>query len=233
MKQPTIPSSYVRHLLSQVEEQGYDVNELLNYVGINSLDLSQENTIPADLFSALYQRVMYIAQDEYFGMISVGKVPTGTFRMMCLAIIHSRTLGEAISRASDFHEICRGARIKPDLVRGGRYAKISFAALDSNSIEESEAFFSSQSPAETTTSLSMWHHFISWLIGERVILKAVYFKFSAKDALAQSRARFRAEVKYQQHDTAMVFPSRYLEYPVVQNEATLKAFLRLRPINYW
>lgn len=229
MKQPTIPSSYVRHLLSQIDEQGYDVDELLSYVGINALDLDQENAIPADLFSALYQRVMYIAQDEYFGMISVGKVPTGTFRMMCLAIIHSRTLGEAISRASDFHEICRGARIKPHLVRGGRYAKVSFAALDGNSAEESEAFFNSQSPAETTTSLSMWHHFVSWLIGERVILKAVYFKFSAHEALAQSRTRFRAEVKFDQHDTAMVFPSRYLEYPVVQNETTLQAFLKTAP----
>ncbi len=229
MKQPTVPSSYVKQLLLQVEEQGYDVNELLNYVGIDSQDLDKDNIIPADRFSALYQRVMYIAQDEFFGMISVGKVPTGTFRMMCLAIIHSRTLGEAISRASDFHEICRGARIKPDLVRGGRYAKVSFAALDSNSPEESEAFFSSQSAAQTTTSLSMWHHFISWLIGERVILKAVYFKFSKDDAIAQSRARFRAEVKFDQHDTAMVFPSRYLEYPVVQNETTLQAFLKTAP----
>lgn len=229
MKQPTIPSSYVRHLLSQVKEQGYDVGELLSYVGIDAAGLDEENAIPADLFSALYQRVMYIAQDEYFGMISVGKVPTGTFRMMCLSIIHSRTLGEAITRASDFHEICRGARIKPDLVRGGRYAKVSFAALDSNSQEESEAFFNSQSPAETTTSLSMWHHFISWLIGERVILKAAYFQFSDEEALAHSRRRFRAEVKFKQHDTAMVFPSRYLEYPVVQNETTLQAFLKTAP----
>jgi len=229
MKHPTIPGSYVRNLLSQVEEQGYDVAELLNYVGIDAADLDKENAIPADLFSALYQRVMYIAQDEYFGMISVGKVPTGTFRMMCLAIIHSRTLGEAISRASDFHEICRGARIKPDLVRGGRYAKVSFAALDSNNPEESEAFFNSQSPAQITTSLSMWHHFISWLIGERVILKAAYFKFTSKEALAQSRTRFRAEVKFEQHDTAMVFPSRYLEYPVVQNETTLQGFLKTAP----
>ena len=229
MNHPTIPSSYVRHLLSQVEEQGYNVAELLNYVGIDWIDLDKENAIPADKFSALYQRVMYIAQDEYFGMISVGKVPTGTFRMMCLAIIHSRTLGEAISRASDFHEICRGARIKPDLVRGGRYAKVSFAALDGNSPEESEAFFNSQSPAQTTTSLSMWHHFISWLIGERVNLKAAYFKFSSEDALAQSRQRFRADVKFNQHGTAMVFPSRYLDYPVVQNETSLQGFLKTAP----
>ncbi len=229
MAQATIPASFVKHLLSQVREQGYSTSELMAYVGIDPEDVRQSKSIPAELFSALYLRVMYIAQDEYFGMISVGKVPNGTFRMMCLAIIHSRTLGEAITRASDFHEICRGARIKPDMVRRGRYAKVSFSALNSSDPEKSAAFFNSQSPAEITTSLSMWHHFISWLIGERVILKAAYFKFSEKESLSNTRSRFRSDVKFNQHGNVIVFPSRYLDYPIVQNEKTLHAFLKAAP----
>lgn len=229
MKSVTVPASYVRHLLSQVKAQGYDLHELMTYVGINYHDIEAEKPISAELFSALYQRVMYIAQDEFFGMISIGKVPNGTFRMMCLAIIHSRTLGEAISRASDFHEICRGARIKPNLLRRGRYAKVSFAALNSMDVPEAEQVLNSQSPAEIITSLSMWHHFISWLIGERVALKAAYFKFSAAQSLANSQARFRSEVKFQQHDNVIVFPARYLDYPIVQNEKTLHAFLKTAP----
>ena len=229
MKLVTVPASYVRHLLSQVRAQGYDQNELMTYVGINAQDLEDERPISAELFSALYQRVMYIAQDEFFGMISVGKVPNGTFRMMCLAIIHSRTLGEAINRASDFHEICRGARIKPDIVSRGRYAKVSFAALNSMDSKVTQDFLNNQSPAEIITSLSMWHHFISWLIGERVVLKAAYFKFPEAQALSNSRARFRSEVKFDQHDNAIVFPARYLDYPVVQNEKTLRAFLKTAP----
>lgn len=229
MKPITVPASYVRHLLSQVKAQGYDSLELMTYVGINSQDIDDERPISAELFSALYQRVMYIAQDEYFGMISVGKVPNGTFRMMCLAIIHSRTLGEAISRASDFHEICRGARIKPHIVRSGRYAKVSFATLNSMDASDTTEFLNNQSPAEIITSLSMWHHFISWLIGERVVLKAAYFKFDEEQALANSRSRFRSEVKFLQHDNAVVFPAKYLDYPVVQNEKTLHAFLKTAP----
>lgn len=229
MKQHTVPASYVRHLMLQVAEQGYDVLEVMDYVGIKSLDISDDQEVSAEIFSALYQRIMYIAQDEYFGMISVGKVPNGTFRMMCLAIIHSKTLGQAISRASDFHEICRGARIKPKLVRRGRYAKVSFAALTNMDAAEAADFVHSQSPAQIITSLSMWHHFISWLIGQRIDLKAAYFNFPESEALPNSRARFRADVKFNQHDTAFVFPSRYLDYPVVQNEKTLHAFLQTAP----
>lgn len=229
MKSITVPASYVRHLLSQVKAQGYDALELMAYVGINAQDIDDEKPISAELFSALYQRVMYIAQDEFFGMISVGKVPNGTFRMMCLAIIHSRTLGEAISRASDFHEICRGARVKPHIIRRGRYAKVSFATLNSMDAQDSAEFLNSQSPAEIITSLSMWHHFISWLIGERVVLKAAYFKFNEEQSLANSRSRFRSEVKFAQHDNVVVFPAKYLDYPVVQNEKTLHAFLKTAP----
>ena len=68
-----------------------------------------------------------------------------------------------------------------------------------------------------------------WDTSSLGILKAAYFKFSSEEAIVQSRARFRAEVKFGQHDTAMVFPSRYLEYPVVQNETTLQAFLKTAP----
>jgi len=229
MKSITIPANYARHLFSQVEAQGYDVDELIRYVGICAQDIEDEKPISAERFSAFYQRVMYIAQDEYFGMISVGKVPNGTFRMMCLAIIHSRTLGEAINRASDFHEICRGARIKPLLVRRGRYAKVSFASLDCMDEQEAQQFFSSQAPVEIVNSLSMWHHFMSWLIGERVALKAAYFKFPADPTLSNVRARFCSEIRFAQHDTTMVFPARYLDYPVVQNETTLKAFLKTAP----
>ncbi|PID46653.1 MAG: AraC family transcriptional regulator [Proteobacteria bacterium] len=229
MKTTTVPASYVRNLLSQVEAQGYDLHELMSYVGIDYHSIEGEEPISAELFSALYQRVMYIAQDEFFGMISVGKVPNGTFRMMCLAIIHSRTLGEAIDRASDFHEICRGARIKPLLIQRGRYAKVSFAALNSMDAKETEDFLNNQSPADIITSLSMWHHFMSWLIGERVSLKAAYFRFSKAQALSNTRGRFRSHVKFDQHDNVIVFPARYLEYPVVQNEKTLQAFLKTAP----
>ncbi|MBY4677482.1 AraC family transcriptional regulator [Marinobacterium arenosum] len=224
----TVPTGYVRNLLSQAEAQGFDTGDLLERVGISPHEIEQKTEFPADKFGMLYQRVMYIAQDEYFGMLSGGKVPNGTFRIMCHAIIHCKTLEKAIYRASDFHEICRGAQVKPMLVRKGRFAKVSFAPTDSAEIDFDQ-FLRNEPPSRIRTSLSMWHHFVSWLLGTRLELKAAYFTFGRPDDVDHYRMLFQSEVKFDQHDNAFVFPSRYLDYPIVQTEQSLRSFLKTAP----
>ena len=225
----TVPSGYVKQLLDQVAEQGYDVNELLDFVGIDITEIELQTEFPASKFSLLYQHVMYITQDEYFGMLSGGKLPAGTFRMMCHAIIHCRTMGHAISRASDFHEIVRGTKIKPRLKQAGKFATVSFTGLDSLDKSEIEALIASEQPSQICTSLSMWHHFVSWLIGERVELKSVNFSFSEAQAVANCHTRFQSDIRYNQSDNAITFPAHYLDYPVIQTEETLRGFLKTAP----
>ncbi len=230
MKQTiTVPIGYVKQLLEQVAEQDYDVNELLEYVGIDPEEIQHQTEFPAEKIGYLYQRIMYITQDEYFGMLSGGRLPSGAFRMMCHAIIQCKNLGHAIRRASDFHEIVKGTRIKPKLEKRGRFAKVSFAGLDSLDEAEVEKLIASEPVSSISTSLSMWHHFVSWLIGERLELRAAYFSFSEEDAVPGIHTKFQSELRFEQHDNAMVFPARYLEYPIVQTEESLHGFLKTAP----
>ena len=224
----TVPTGYVKNLLQQARIQGFDVDELLQMVGIDAAEIENQTEFSAERFGALYQRLMYIAQDEYFGMLSGGKVPNGTFRMMCHAIIHCPTLERAIYRASAFHEICRGAQIKPVLVRKGRYAKITFAATDCADFDFAE-FLANEPPERIRTSLSMWHHFISWLLGARVQLKAAYFTFPEPEDIEIYHQLFQSELKFEQHENAFVFPARYLDLPLVQTTETLRNFLKTAP----
>ncbi len=224
----TVPAGYVRHLLQLVQEQGFSVDQLLTQVGINPSEIGSQTEFPADKFGLLYQRIYYIAQDEYFGMLSGGKVPNGTFRMMCHCLIHCSTLEKAIYRASDFHEVCRGTQVKPFLVRKGRYAKVSFTTTDASEASMDE-LLADENPGRIRTSLSMWHHFLCWLIGKRLELKAAYFSFSEPDDVAQYKTLFQSEVKFDQHDNAIVFPARYLDFPIVQTPKTLRSFLKTAP----
>lgn len=224
----TVPTGYVRNLLSQAEAQGYDTAELLECVGIRPDEIECKTEFSAQRFGQLYQRIMYITQDEYFGMLAGGKVPNGTFRMMCHSIIHCATLEKAIYRASDFHEICRGAQVKPILVRKGRYAKVSFAVTDNADIDF-DAFLQNEPAERIRTSLSMWHHFVSWLLGTRLELKAAYFTFSEPADRDHYEMLFQSEIKFNQHDNAFVFPASYLDYPIVQTENSLRAFLKTAP----
>ncbi|MCP4089708.1 MAG: AraC family transcriptional regulator [Gammaproteobacteria bacterium] len=230
MKQTiTVPIGYVKQLLERVAEQNYDVNELLEYVGIDPEEIQHQTEFPAEKIGYLYQRIMYITQDEYFGMLSGGRLPSGAFRMMCHAIIQCKNLGHAIRRASDFHEIVKGTRIKPKLEKKGRFAKVSFAGLDSLDEAEVEKLIASEPVSSISTSLSMWHHFVSWLIGERLELRAAYFSFSEEEAVPGIHTKFQSELRFEQHDNAMVFPARYLEYPIVQTEESLHGFLKTAP----
>lgn len=230
MKQTiTVPTGYVKQLLDRVAEQNYDVDELLEYVGIDPAEIQHQTEFPAEKFGFLYQRVMYVTQDEYFGMLSGGSLPNGAFRMMCHAIIQCKNLGHAIRRASDFHEIVKGTKIKPKLDKKGRFAKVTFAGLDSMDASEAEKLIASEPPASICTSLSMWHHFVSWLIGERLELRAAYFNFPEQEAIPGIYKKFQSELKFEQHDNAMVFAARYLDYPIIQSEETLHGFLKTAP----
>ena len=152
----TVPTGYVRYLIQQVEKQGYDLSELLQSLGIDPTEIEQRTELSAIKFGQLYQRIMWTAQDESFGMLSGGQVPNGTFRMMCHAIIHCSTLERAIYRCSDFFEISRGTKVKPFLLRKGRYAKISFAPVSSVPEEELAELFANEPPLKVRTGLSMW-----------------------------------------------------------------------------
>ncbi|MCV6588353.1 MAG: AraC family transcriptional regulator [Marinobacterium sp.] len=225
----TVPTGYVRYLLDQVERQGFSVDLLLQQVGIDAADIEQGTEFSAVKFGQLYQRVMYISQDEYFGMLSGGRVPLGTFRMMCHCLLHCGSLARAIQRAADFHEICRGTRYKPVLLRTGRYARLSFALLDRLVDEQTGSATLREPPEYVRTSLSMWHHFICWLLGTRLELKTVTFTAPVPEDAELYKTLFQADVRFNQSENALVFPARFLEYPLVQNETSLRDFLHTAP----
>ncbi|MGR0279755.1 AraC family transcriptional regulator ligand-binding domain-containing protein [Marinomonas dokdonensis] len=224
----TVPMSSVRYLLQAVENQGLDRKALLESLDIQEQDLIDAQSFPAYQYGMLYQKIMWLMQDESFGMLSGGKIPNGAFRMMCLSIIHARSLAHALYRCSDFYEICRGPTIKPVLIKKGRFALVTFAPIESMH-DEVETILKPESKEQLRTTLSMWHHFFCWLIGRRLSLKAAYFTSERPDDVEYDKTLFQSEVKYNQHANALVFPASYLDMPIVQTEDSLRGFLKTAP----
>lgn len=226
----TVPAQSVRYLLNAVENQGCDITPLLNEVGLSRSEVEEAKGISVYRYGLLYQRIMQMMNDESFGILSGGRMPKGSFRMMCLCILHSKNLGQALKRCSDFYEICRGPTIKPIVVKKGRFAKVTFAPIGSleegANISLDKAF---DSPERVRTTLSMWHHFISWFIGRRLVLKAAYFTAARPDDVEYYQTLFQSDVKFSQHGNALVFPASYLDMPLVQNDDSLRSFLKTAP----
>lgn len=224
----SVPMSSVRYLLKAVEDQGLDSDALLESLDIVRSDIEQNSHFPAYQYGMLYQKIMWLVQDESFGMLSGGKVPNGTFRMMCLCIIHARSLAHAMYRCSDFYDICRGPQIKPVLIKKGRFAMVTFAPIEATDSNVTD-LVTPESKEQLRTTLSMWHHFICWLIGRRLNLKAAYFTSERPDDVEYYKTLFQSEVRFNQHANALVFPASYLDMPIVQTEDSLRGFLKTAP----
>ncbi|WP_298443174.1 AraC family transcriptional regulator [uncultured Ferrimonas sp.] len=227
-KGQSISTEYIESLLSHAQQQGYDVPELLQSVGISPEQLQQQQ-FPVMQFARLFQRLTELLQDEQFGMLTGGKIPSGTFRMMCYAIEHCNDLETALHRCSDFYEICKGPTIKPSITIEGELVRFHFRPLNSLPNEIIEQVVLNRSPALIRTTLSIWHHFISWMIGCRLPLAQASFTFAPQPNPQDYELLFQCPLQFRQQENCFWFPRSWLQRPLVQSEAAWRGFLKTAP----
>ncbi|MCB1754806.1 MAG: AraC family transcriptional regulator [Gammaproteobacteria bacterium] len=225
----TVPGSYVKALLRSIEMQGLDVDEVLRSVAITREQIDVREEVPAVLLGRLHQLAMREMRDESFGMISASTVPIGSFRMMCYACIHAENLGAAIRRCGDFYEILRGSVIKPVLDDETGSAVLRFAVIDALPGQTIGSLLDAEEPIRIRAWFSMWHHFLSWLIGQRLDLTVARFTFEKPTDAGYYRKLFQSPVKFAQPLNALEFEPRYLAMPLLQTEQSLRSFLKSLP----
>ncbi|MEH6650682.1 MAG: AraC family transcriptional regulator [Motiliproteus sp.] len=224
----TVPTSYVLSLVKLLEGQGVELKPLFEAAEIEPEQL-QGTSIAAKKYSKLYQQAMLNVRDEYFGMPSGGRVPNGTFRMMCLCIIHCQTLAQAVQRSSEFHEISRGSKVKPILEQRGRQYCISMGPVGTVAQADFNHLISACPSTVIRTGLSAWHHFLCWLAGRRVELTGVDFAFAKPSDAADYEVLFQAPVRFGQAANQFRLAASQLELPIVQSEESLVGFLKTAP----
>ncbi|GMG87667.1 AraC family transcriptional regulator [Biformimicrobium ophioploci] len=225
----SIPISYVHNLLVQAEQRGCDRAELLDSVGITEAEIETRAAFSAIKYGRLYQRVMWKMQDEWFGMLSGGRVRAGSFRLLCLSVINCATVGQAITMIGEFNEICRGFKIKPARKSENGREVISITGISSLAEGEFDELIAGAKPGTIRTTLAVWHRFHCWLVGRDIPLARMHFSFAQPQefgALAESGA---VEMLFEQPANALEYESRYLDYPVVQSAQTVDDFVRTAP----
>ncbi|WP_028117251.1 AraC family transcriptional regulator [Ferrimonas senticii] len=225
-KGQTISTEYVDSLLSHAAQQGYHLPTLLQAVGLTEAQL-QQSQIPVMQFARLFQQLTELLQDEQFGMLTGGKVPRGSFRMMCYAIQHCTDLGTALQRCSDFYEICQGPTIKPAISIDGELARFHYLPLAGQ--EQGSSALANPPPALIRTSLSIWHHFISWMLGCRLPLLKAEFTFSQPNHHQDYQLLFQCPLQFNQADNGFYFDASWLQRPLIQTDAAWRGFLKTAP----
>jgi len=224
-----IPKSYITTLLKEVEEQGYATDRLLADAGIDPKSLNNSLYYSASNYGRLYQQAIRVLHDEWFGMLSGGKIGRGSFRLLSLLMVNSKTLRQALLRAWDFGQICRGFKVSIRLEEIGNIARVRLAPLGGVSEEEFSTLIQQAKPVMLHTTLAAWQRHWSWLIGSEITINKAMFTFD-KPHQEWEMAQFSTkDVIFNHGFNGIEFSANYLDYSVIQNEDTLDQFLRTAP----
>ena len=214
----TIAIHHVNAALRGARDRGLDVDAILLDAGIApSLCRETLARVTPDQFTRLVQGLWAKLDDEFMGYGPYAS-RRGTFAMMCHATIGCRSLGHALRRATAFYALFPGA---PQLAveRSNGHARMSIAL---SGFTDPDHFL-------TESLLVIWHRFSSWLIGRRIPLAGIDLDYPAPGHAAEYDAMFGCRLAFEQASTALTFPEHYLDFPLLQDAASLRVFLRDSP----
>lgn len=228
-----MPTKTLVTLLRVVIDHGFSLERALELIGLDFNPLSDHDNLPAEVsttsYSKLYQLLMELLQDEAFGLGKEYHSPPGTFRMMCLFIIHCHTLETALVRSAEFYDYCNLYREQPHNTSA---PPISYMADGEDALCLFERFPNTTGDSNLigySNILLMMYRFYSWLIGKELPLKEVRLRAKAPMTSSHYEHLFNCPVRFEQENSGLVMSVSLLQHPVAQNEESLREFLRQTP----
>jgi len=217
----TISIGFVHEALVGVRRRGFDADALLNLAGISPELLgAPQARVSSAHYGRLWHLIAETLDDEFFGM-DAHPMKAGSFTLLCHSVIHCDTLERALRRALRFLRLVLDD-IEGVLERDGDTARL---VLVERHAEPRRAF-------AYGTFLIVLHGLACWLVGRRIPLDSARFRCAEPDFSPEWRVLFSPELRFDETETAIAFPADYLAMANVQNERTMKTFLRSAPANF-
>ena len=216
---------FVRQALAGLRRRGHDPARVLEIAAIpESLLASDQSRVSAESFGALWLAIAAELDDELFGLDS-RRMKVGSFAVLCRSTAQAPDLRQALLLAVQFFNVVMDdARVA--LPEDAEHARIS--------IEEQAA---AARPAEFAvfaheTVLIMLHGLMCWLIGRRISIHEAAFAYSRPAWWREYQSMYSTELTFDAGRSRIEFDARALDAPVVQDEASVREFLREAPHNF-
>lgn len=220
----SIPNVFVRGVLSGAVQSGVDPVQLLSAAGISAEVLQNPLArVDATRYARLVRQVWLDLEDEFMGLASVRSKP-GTFAIMSLLAIRSRTIGGVMRRAEQFYGLFDNPvvmHIEPELT-GSDEGLAALTLQTALPLKDPQHFFQE-------SLLVIWHRFNSWLIGQQLLLDRVEFDYAAPEHAKEYKQIFNCPLHFDCAATRIVFQQRFLSFPVIRDDAELREFLITSP----
>src|SRR6267154_1022271 len=215
----TVALCFVAAALESVRARHMDTDALLTRVGLSpSLLIVPQARVSAKHYGELWRLVALTLDDEFFGQDS-RRMKAGSFAMLCHSVVACKTLGQALDRSLRFYGLILDD-ISGTLARDDKEARI---VLHERVAGASQRVFAHE------LLLMLLYGVSCWLVGRRIPILRTEFSYPEPAHSAEYRLMYCAELSFNRPNTVIAFEAAYLDLPVVQNERSLKEFLRTAP----
>ena len=217
MREQSISVYFARAVLKHAVDSGLDPVSLLRKNRISPRLLTEDGArISIERFADLQVNTMLAMGDESLGY-AARPLPIGCWSMMCLAVMGSETLDQALSRYCRFYQLFEPGST-PTLERGADLCRITLAPAGRE--QRVDSYLQEMLMFNT-------HRFASWLVQEHLPLQLVTLDYPPAAPAEEYRRMFLANpIEFEQAQSSLVFASNLLEKRVLQNEQSLRHFLR-------
>lgn len=221
MAEHTVAIYHVEQALQGALRRGVPVAPLLERAGVPPalLDAPLARVSQAQ-YGALLRLLRRRLRDEFFGLLE-RPLPLGCFAQCLRLLVRAPTLGDALRDGLRyFHGLIDP--FAPRLRIDGEMASLSIVPRD---------------PLDRTSSYAQRSFLFfafglaSWLAARRIPLAGVEYCDAASPRGADTDRVFQTRVLYGRPQYRLWFEARWLTLPQVQNEPSLREFLRDAPTN--
>lgn len=220
----TVSIGFVKGMLSGLLARGGDPRELLCSVGLSLEILTEANSrLPLADYARLYNTVVRSIGDEGFGIFSA-PIPIGSFEFLCRSIVSSRTLNEALDRASRFLRLVL-RDLNVTVSRGCSSAQLQIAEthpLRPNADDPCRIF-------AFEWLLRLLHGLSCWLVGRDLALDKVSFPYSKPAHAADYGLIYTKQSIFNSRVLSASLSAHLLDLPIRRDENALSIFLEGAP----
>ncbi|HJV25200.1 MAG TPA: AraC family transcriptional regulator [Aromatoleum sp.] len=216
----TISICFVADALLEAQQRGIDTAALMVEAGIapDLLDRPMARVSPQQ-YGALWHAVAVALGDEFFGMDS-HPMRSGSFAILCHAVLDCTDLGHALGRAFRFFSLVL------DDVCGALTIEGQRAVLTLADRTTATRLFAHG------TLFVILHGLASWLTGRRLPILETAFRQEAPPHVAEYRLIFGDPLAFGQPASRLVLDVRSLALPVIRDAKSATEFLRQAPANF-
>lgn len=209
---------FVHAALQGLHRQPQRVADVLAEAGIDAQLLGDSTArVAASAFAKLWLAVARELDDEFLGLDSHG-MPWGSFALICRGLIQCPSLGQALKQCLS------GLGLFLRDIRGSLYVrgKQALIRLDNRQPDRPA------SSAAEETYLTIVLGLLCWLAGRRIPINRSQFAHP-RPPHGDDHLFWGPNLSFEASHSEIEFDASYLNLPLVQDQASLKQFLRTSP----